>query len=94
MNTISNTQHAHQKLLDELRVVIDNATMMLAYTEQHTSAQCLEARERLTMTLDQAKNELSALERVQTIDAGNVAPRAERAKSAFSGENAIFNAFR
>lgn len=101
MSLKDNSMSTHEKLLQELRAVIDNATMMLAYTENHTSDTCQEARRQLTNTLAMAKIELATFEAAQTdrtdtdTDNNDALPAdLPCARAGYSGENAIFRAFR
>lgn len=89
----NNLQH-HEKLLEELRAVIDNASKMLSYTRHHTSDQCQEARRRLEATLDMARMELATFEAAHQARIKDTLPAMEHARQVYSGENAIFRAFR
>ena len=92
MNRPEETPQTQERLIGDLRQVIENAEELLKNTDQYTSAVYQNARAKLAMALGAATDELARYEDAklgQIIEALN----ASDAISGLSGEQRILRAF-
>jgi ElaB/YqjD/DUF883 family membrane-anchored ribosome-binding protein len=62
MNSLEGSSPAQEKLIGDLRLVIENAEELLLNTAQYPGAQYQDARARLTQALNAANDELTRFE--------------------------------
>jgi len=94
MDSPEETPETQERLIGDLRLVIENAEQLLKNTDQYTSILYQNARAKLALALSAATEELARFEDAKLsrmIDAVNAATKQE---SAFSGEARIMSAFR
>lgn len=94
MDSSEETPQTQERLIGDLRLVIENAEELLKNTDQYTSVLYQNARAKLALALSAATEELARFEDARLsrmIDANNAAA-VEQAE--FSGEARIMRAFR
>ena len=94
MDSPEETPETQERLIGDLRLVIENAEQLLKNTDQYTSILYQNARAKLALALSAATEELARFEDAKLsrmIDAVNAATTQQ---SAFSGEARIMSAFR
>lgn len=94
MDSPEETPETQERLIGDLRLVIENAEELLKNTDQYTSILYQNARAKLALALSAATEELARFEDAKLsrmIDAVNAATTQQ---SAFSGEARIMSAFR
>ncbi len=94
MESPEETPHTQERLIGDLRLVIENAEQLLKNTDQYTSVLYQTARAKLALALTAANEELARFENAKLgrmIEATNAAalPPAD-----FSGEARIMSAFK
>ncbi|MFL6708758.1 MAG: DUF883 family protein [Massilia sp.] len=93
MNGPNDNQPSQQRLIGDLRVVIENAEELLKNTDQYTSMLYQNARAKLAQALSAATEELARFEDAQ-LERMMVATRAASLKHADStGEARVLRAF-
>jgi ElaB/YqjD/DUF883 family membrane-anchored ribosome-binding protein len=92
MNT-DTTQVTQERLIGDLRLVIENAEQLLKNTDQYTSAVYQNARARLTAALDAANEELARVEDAQLARMMEATLAANAAYADQSGEARLMRAF-
>ncbi|MFL6673929.1 MAG: DUF883 family protein [Massilia sp.] len=93
MDTPEESFRPQERLIDDLRLVIENAEELLRNTDHYTSVLYQSAREKLAMALDAANEELARFEDAQLgrmIDATRAANELYADKT---GEERILRAF-
>lgn len=65
MDSPEESQQTQERLIGDLRLVIENAEELLKNTDQYTSVLYQEARAKLALALNAATNELAAFEEAQ-----------------------------
>lgn len=93
MNGPNDNQPSQQRLIGDLRVVIENAEELLKNTDQYTSRLYQNAREKLAQALSAATEELARFEEAQ-LERMMVATHAASLQHADStGEARVLRAF-
>jgi ElaB/YqjD/DUF883 family membrane-anchored ribosome-binding protein len=93
MDTPEESSRTQERLIDDLRLVIENAEALLRNTDHYTSVLYQSAREKLALALGAANDELARFEDAQLnrmIDATRAANERYADKT---GEERIFRAF-
>jgi ElaB/YqjD/DUF883 family membrane-anchored ribosome-binding protein len=93
MDTPEESSRTQERLIDDLRLVIENAEALLRNTDHYTSVLYQSAREKLALALSAANDELARFEDAQLnrmIDATRAANERFADKT---GEERIFRAF-
>ena len=93
MDSPEETPHTQERLIGDLRLVIENAEELLKNTDQYTSVLYQNARAKLTLALSAATEELARFEDAKLsrmIEASN----ASMPQSGISGEERVLRAFR
>jgi ElaB/YqjD/DUF883 family membrane-anchored ribosome-binding protein len=93
MDTPEQSSQTQERLIGDLRLVIENAEELLKNTDQYTSVLYQSAREKLALALNAANEELARFEDAQLtrmIDATRVANELHSDKT---GEERILRAF-
>jgi len=93
MNT-ETTQLTQERLIGDLRLVIENAEQLLKNTNQYTSEIYQNARAKLTAALNCANEELARVEEAQLTRMLDATQAANIAFADQSGEARILRAFR
>jgi ElaB/YqjD/DUF883 family membrane-anchored ribosome-binding protein len=93
MNT-DTTQLTQERLIGDLRLVIENAEQLLNNTNQYTSEIYQNARAKLTAALNCANEELARVEEAQLTRMIDATHAANVAYADQSGEARILRAFR
>lgn len=93
MNT-DTTQLTQERLIGDLRLVIENAEQLLKNTNQYTSEIYQNARAKLTAALNCANEELARVEEAQLTRMIEATHAANVAYADQSGEARILRAFR
>ena len=94
MDSPEETPETQERLIGDLRLVIENAEELLKNTDQYTSILYQNARAKLALALNAATEELARFEDAKLarlIEATNAATTPE---TGFSGEARILGAFR
>ena len=94
MNSPEETPETQDRLIGDLRLVIDNAEELLKNTDQYTSVHYQNARAKLAVALAAATEELARFEDAKLgrmIEATNAA---DVQQAAFAGEARIMSAFK
>jgi ElaB/YqjD/DUF883 family membrane-anchored ribosome-binding protein len=92
MNT-DTTQLTQERLIGDLRLVIENAEQLLKNTDQYTSLVYQNARAKLTLALNSANEELARVEDAQLTRMIAATHAANVAYADQSGEARILRAF-
>ena len=92
MNTDA-TQVTQERLIGDLRLVIENAEQLLKNTDQYTSDIYQNARSRLTAALDAANEELARVEDAQLARMMQATQAANDTFADQSGEARLMRAF-
>lgn len=90
---IDATQVTQERLIGDLRLVIENAEQLLKNTDQYTSDTYQNARSRLTAALDAANEELARVEDAQLTRMMQATQAANARFSDQSGEARLMRAF-
>jgi ElaB/YqjD/DUF883 family membrane-anchored ribosome-binding protein len=90
---IDATQVTQERLIGDLRLVIENAEQLLKNTDQYTSDIYQNARSRLTAALDAANEELARVEDAQLARMMQATQAANAAFADQSGEARLMRAF-
>lgn len=90
---IDATQVTQERLIGDLRLVIENAEQLLKNTDQYTSDTYQNARSRLTAALDAANEELARVEDAQLARMMQATQAANARFSDQSGEARLMRAF-
>ena len=94
MHSPEETPQTQERLIGDLRLVIENAEELLKNTDQYTGALYQNARAKLSLALTAANEELARFEEaklgrmIEATNAADVHP------AAFAGEARIMSAFR
>jgi ElaB/YqjD/DUF883 family membrane-anchored ribosome-binding protein len=90
---IDATQVTQERLIGDLRLVIENAEQLLKNTDQYTSDTYQNARSRLTAALDAANEELARVEDAQLARMMQATQAANARFADQSGEARLMRAF-
>jgi ElaB/YqjD/DUF883 family membrane-anchored ribosome-binding protein len=93
METPEKNPQAQERLIGDLRLVIENAEELLKNTDQYTSVLYQNARAKLAMALDAANEELERFEDAQLSRMMEATRAANERFADASGEARIFRAF-
>lgn len=93
MNTPDATPLTQERLIGDLRLVIENAEQLLKNTDQYTSVIYQHAREKLTLALCAANEELARAEDAQLARMIDATHAANELYADQSGEARILRAF-
>ena len=96
MDSPEETPQTQERLIGDLRLVIENAEELLKNTDQYTSVLYQSARAKLALALSAATEELARFEDARLgrmIEAANVANAAKERPTGFTGEARIMRAF-
>ena len=93
MDSPEQNPHTEERLIGDLRLVIENAEQLLKHTDQYTSVLYQNARAKLTLALCAATEELARFEDAKVsriVEANNAGQPLAR----LSGEERIMRAFK
>jgi ElaB/YqjD/DUF883 family membrane-anchored ribosome-binding protein len=93
METPQENPQTQERLIGDLRLVIENAEELLKNTDQYTSALYQSARAKLAMALNAANEELERFEDAQLTRMMEATRRATEGCAGLSGEERILRAF-
>lgn len=93
METPDQNPHTQERLIDDLRQVIENAEELLKNTDQYTSVIYQNARAKLAMALNAANEELARFEDAQLKRMMDATRQANEAFADKTGEERILRAF-
>jgi len=93
METPDQNPHTQERLIDDLRQVIENAEELLKNTDQYTSVIYQNARAKLAMALDAANEELARFEDAQLQRMMDATRQANEQFADKTGEERILRAF-
>ncbi|GAB3436870.1 hypothetical protein GCM10027320_22980 [Massilia solisilvae] len=93
METPDNNSHTQERLIGDLRAVIENAEELLKNTDQYTSVLYQNARAKLAMALDAANEELARFEDAQLARMIDATREANARFNDRTGEARILRAF-
>jgi ElaB/YqjD/DUF883 family membrane-anchored ribosome-binding protein len=93
MDTPEENPQTQERLIGDLRLVIENAEELLKNTDQYTSVLYQNARSKLAMALNAANEELERFEDAQLNRMLEASRLATEACAGLSGEERILRAF-
>jgi ElaB/YqjD/DUF883 family membrane-anchored ribosome-binding protein len=93
MDTPEESSRTQERLIDDLRLVIENAEELLRNTDHYTSVLYQSAREKLAMALNAANEELARFEDAQLIRMIDATRAANELYADKTGEERILRAF-
>lgn len=93
MDSPEESQQTQERLIGDLRLVIENAEELLKNTDQYTSVLYQEARAKLALALNAATNELAAFEEAQLTRMIQTNNAEHEMNADLSGEARILRAF-
>lgn len=93
METPDQNPHTQERLIDDLRQVIENAEELLKNTDQYTSVIYQNARAKLAMALNAANEELARFEDAQLQRMMDATRAANEKFADRTGEERILRAF-
>jgi ElaB/YqjD/DUF883 family membrane-anchored ribosome-binding protein len=93
MDTPEESSRTQERLIDDLRLVIENAEELLRNTDHYTSVLYQSAREKLAMALNAANEELARFEDAQLIRMIDATRAANELYADKTGEQRILRAF-
>jgi len=93
MDSPEESQQTQERLIGDLRLVIENAEELLKNTDQYTSVLYQEARAKLALALNAATNELAAFEEAQLTRMIQTSNADNEMNADMSGEARILRAF-
>jgi len=93
MDSPEESQQTQERLIGDLRLVIENAEELLKNTDQYTSVLYQEARAKLALALNAATNELAAFEEAQLTRMIQTNNAENEVNADLSGEARILRAF-
>jgi ElaB/YqjD/DUF883 family membrane-anchored ribosome-binding protein len=94
MDTPEDGSRTQERIIDDLRLVIENAEELLRNTDQYTSMLYQNARTKLTMALTAASEELARFEDAQLARMIDATRAANERYDDKTGEQRILRAFR
>jgi ElaB/YqjD/DUF883 family membrane-anchored ribosome-binding protein len=93
MDTPEESSRTQERLIDDLRLVIENAEELLRNTDHYTSVLYQSARAKLAMALSAANEELARFEDAQLIRMIDATRAANELYADQTGEERILRAF-
>ena len=93
METPQENPQTQERLIGDLRLVIENAEELLKNTDQYTSVLYQNARAKLAMALNAANEELERFEDAQLSRMMEATRRANERYADLSGEERVLRAF-
>ena len=93
METPEKNPQAQERLIDDLRLVIENAEELLKNTDQYTSVLYQHARSKLSMALNAANEELERFEDAQLSRMMEATRQANERFADITGEARVLRAF-
>jgi ElaB/YqjD/DUF883 family membrane-anchored ribosome-binding protein len=93
MDTPEESSRTQERLIDDLRLVIQNAEELLRNTDHYTSVLYQSAREKLSMAVNAANEELARFEDAQLIRMIDATRAANELYADKTGEERILRAF-
>jgi ElaB/YqjD/DUF883 family membrane-anchored ribosome-binding protein len=93
MDTPDDNPQTQERLIGDLRLVIENAQELLKNTDQYTSVLYQNARSKLAMALNAANEELARFEDAQLSRMMEATRLATESCAGLSGEERILRAF-
>jgi len=93
METPQDNPQTQERLIGDLRLVIENAEELLKNTDQYTSVLYQNARAKLAMALNAANEELERFEDAQLSRMMEATRRANEQYADLSGEERVLRAF-
>jgi ElaB/YqjD/DUF883 family membrane-anchored ribosome-binding protein len=93
METPQDNPQTQERLIGDLRLVIENAEELLKNTDQYTSVLYQNARAKLAMALNAANEELERFEDAQLSRMMEATRRANERYADLSGEERVLRAF-
>jgi ElaB/YqjD/DUF883 family membrane-anchored ribosome-binding protein len=93
MDSPEETPHTQERLIGDLRLVIENAEELLKNTDQYTSVLYQSARAKLALALSAATEELARFEDAKLGRMIEAANAAKERQTGFTGEARIMRAF-
>ena len=93
METPEKNPQAQERLIDDLRLVIENAEELLKNTDQYTSVLYQNARSKLAMALNAANEELERFEDAQLSRMMEATREANERFADITGEARVLRAF-
>ena len=94
MDRPEETPHTQERLIGDLRLVIENAEELLKNTDQYTSVLYQSARAKLALAQNAATEELARFEDAKLVRMIEATRAANELHADFSGEARIMRAFK